>query len=1495
MTYSIDKLCAAVGNGDIKTIKKCLKAGININQKDTTNPHYVPLEWLTSTPSKSARKVLKVLLRNGANLLLDDGRVLLDLLKCKHSSILIEDILAWIKTNNEKKDKPLSDIKLTDREGIQYPILFFFIKYGNYKAVLALLEMLEVEKEYLDWKHENKTPIFWALDNRNTDLVFYFLEQGANPNATNDNNTSILQKLIRTLDSTSIDEFITNYKPNVAHKNDSVESCLHTAAREGDFETLDILLKNKSLDVNLQNVRGNTPLLIALGSLLSLQGELGFSEDSDSEMEPESEMEDDGICDPAFSREYKDHKMTIKKLLSVGVMVNVKNSESKTALDYVNELTHLKSLKRSILRHSKIESLAEDFKKIYDTIQKKSSEEAQLLDPVFNFIKLKYEHNADSTVDIKDAIGNMEGILKNLREKKYLRYDQVNIYEIVTALINDKSEFKLHIQARIENRNKKEVLTNNDFYYTFYDEKLYKLAKKGNKTIYQLMTTLVYEAIRHPWTDATCQLHHNLICKLNPEYAKFTLDDYVKKIREIEESEETYFGENLSENSDTDEEKAYQQLSHRKKSLSQSSSKTLFSRSQAGVLTVKNKDSKGKNSLTKRVDPFTLYNREERQHIYRDQLTDQVQRDLEKLNMLAITQSLDEETIKTINTTFYIAQYRGTSYRIDQGNQLNRILHRKSKEEKQPIFSRAVLETAGYSSFYDYYEKKLESKEKQNEINNTLLIVAEQLQDQLLQLASSGPVHVNLIGDTYEFDNALHALQDLYTKSYNKFHKYLKDFSSQFLKLSGNKGKPIPAFCFNTLEQTIAHSIGNAFNPFVSTSDIPEHAIRYAYNDKYYKDQKEIRLRPRWRKDGLCERPYSGKIYISLHDPLELYTKSHHVVSLNTQTKIRIDNQTVSERETSFFGYIPPGKVVSQHVAKFPSFHGKYKDIYFEKYGLTKELYKKFRQTIRTTKPHSKKRKQVVRLLTAHLVSYQEVCLIEEAQIAASNAGGTLIYRNEHGGFSLIPCQAKEISHTLDKKRKQAIEATNEQASKKRKLKKNGSHKSEGFLSTLLTDYNIIPAKEGTNSLICSMAVMLKVPVEDLNKFVIKINKPISNSKFFTRVKPQSVTEYFTHQHALVKLIADHYQTNIHIHNPEFTATLITVNSATSTKNEIHIYYAGGQKFAALCRKGDSLPAALPDNPNSQKIPSSTPPSASAEKSPEGDKEKKSSGVNGSLFKPPRKPAITPPSSKPRLKMGKFRGEDFYFSRIATSGKDSKGRSGSCGFNALKTTRDDVLKILNANIDNPSLRRSIGLQIDSDYQTSTLTLNSKFINEIKTHKDKYDALEQKRADTISRLKVICQQDISDFNLDIEISSNPDIGALIIAFTEIGKREKEIKELLDIQEIHLKEQNEFENILSSKNFVADYIKKNINGDWLGAHIAVAWAKLTNRTLRIWRHKDEKQNSNELLLYNGLYNISSTDQSPIDMLHTWGETHYERLQRQQSPELEQATGLAAMQLS
>jgi len=377
--------------------------------------------------------------------------------------------------------------------------------------------------------------------------------------------------------------------------------------------------------------------------------------------------------------------------------------------------------------------------------------------------------------------------------------------------------------------------------------------------------------------------------------------------------------------------------------------------------------------------------------IHHEKLGEHVKDDLALLNKAI--ESGERKLLKEIKTKFMVAQYRGIHYEKKQWNVFSRRKHRDLNEIGQALYSKSVVMSSGIKDFCAF----LLALEKDKEKTQALLQKnAERLEKQMLTLRASGPIAYN--GSYYL--SVLDLLQELYTGDYKEFHALLQgivDGKNEHIKFLEN-------------------SAFNKHNPFLSTGDTPQHALKYAYGLKAYggRDEEEklknerLLLKARWRASGKAERPYVGKVYVSLHPVQDHigYNKPNHIPTLFNAGRIKMGNVIVQEKEASFLGYLPKGKLIAQHKAKYPSFKQKYKKIYEHKYGIDKEFFSDIRKAFLKYGPHTSERKSLETLLGQYLCAYQEVRLVEEARIKAKEQGAVLVYKDSKGQFQLMPSSA---------------------------------------------------------------------------------------------------------------------------------------------------------------------------------------------------------------------------------------------------------------------------------------------------------------------------------------------------------------------------------------------------------------------------------------------------------------------------------------------------------
>jgi hypothetical protein len=500
--------------------------------------------------------------------------------------------------------------------------------------------------------------------------------------------------------------------------------------------------------------------------------------------------------------------------------------------------------------------------------------------------------------------------------------------------------------------------------------------------INKLITTLLYENNRHGWNAKSCQEIRMYIEFLNSNFIGCVRWDYSIHITQQETKNNTFYGSYLSDDSDSDEEQAFQKMPPMQKLHKTVAAKNYREHAQSRALYYQKKSgTHGWGDLKTIKHASTTFDLEKRIKIhygYKVNLN-KLNTDLEKLNSLLkknisiADAQADLQKKDPTFTLFFVAEYRGITYLTTKWNKPSRAAHRKDQEEiTREQYSASVLAASQLDFFRSYTAAKTKLKEHAETIHQQ----AELLREILLTLREPKTYSYN----GYTYSCLAYLLQNIYTQDYDGFHQLIKTHS------------------------VLKHLLLNEANPFFSMGDTPYHAEKYAYGIKPYKGHESFRLRPRWR-DGKAERPYSGMVYGSIH-PLTDFTQEGplHLISLNRAAEIKLDDELniIAERESCFPSYLSK-RVFCRHQAKYPSFKGAYKEIYFYKYGIDEDLYNKLKIKLQNAKPHTDEMKEFKKLLGEWLCSFHEVKLIDKARVEAERRGGVLIYRDINGGFCLTP------------------------------------------------------------------------------------------------------------------------------------------------------------------------------------------------------------------------------------------------------------------------------------------------------------------------------------------------------------------------------------------------------------------------------------------------------------------------------------------------------------
>lgn len=532
-----------------------------------------------------------------------------------------------------------------------------------------------------------------------------------------------------------------------------------------------------------------------------------------------------------------------------------------------------------------------------------------------------------------------------------------------------------------------------------------------------LLTTFLYKHKQRDKNPEECDAFWGALRLLEPSWASASVEKLEKSLFEYEQTSRTYFGEYLS-----DAEKGQDSDEEDKQHYDGASSKILQHRDHVEDILEKASPDKVLeviariNAMEASVDDDTEEERISKDiqgifaKIYGEMVSSSsssdVLHDLERVNHYA-SQGKLIEAIPQIITKFRVLQIRGIGYKLAGWTQTHRRQYRrrfkrlhKERDTMKDVgqYSSTVYEKAGirYGMERTKYERYRLDK------------WAELLKDGLKEVLAKPYSEDTKIKLGYRYETVNDFVQKDYTESYSKHREHLKDpkiFDPEMVRVVYNE------------------------SPFlISTGDFPLHPMRYAFGTKYYskesgiENDKKNRLRPRYgckkssgnsessaisAKDGVvvAERPHSGMAFITLH-PLDDYADkaSNHVPSMNWESRIALKSEIVYERETSFYAYIPRGRLIDLYFAKYPRiFSSEYHEMYRFKYGLTKELYVGFYEGFRKIVPHSIQGRLLQKLLGEYLSAFATAIIYKRAHIRCKDDGQVLLFRNNFGGFSFVP------------------------------------------------------------------------------------------------------------------------------------------------------------------------------------------------------------------------------------------------------------------------------------------------------------------------------------------------------------------------------------------------------------------------------------------------------------------------------------------------------------
>jgi len=644
-------------------------------------------------------------------------------------------------------------------------------------------------------------------------------------------------------------------------------------------------------------------------------------------------------------------------------------------------------------------------------------------------------------------------------------------------------------------------------------------------------------------------------------------------IYETEKMSGEYYGDELSDDSDEEEIKTFSNKPMRVQHALLESANKMMGYGQVDLLMQKNekkflnpRHSKSSSSKSSdQSDPTSIgcYDLTARAKIHYPiaAIPDDVTRDLEDLNRLINDERLNRETIKAIVTKFVVAQYRGIQYEISKWSLEDRRQNRITNESNLPVYSEAVYKKSEVriNPIGQYSPTDLERLER----------AASLLKHQIYCLEHTGVITSKLIMNqrknegNLNFYNGAEALQEFYTRRYY-------DHKAHLLKIFN--WKTSQTIIAKAIDVASLFSVGRD-NYCISTSDTPNHAIKYSSGIKSYGEEgKDTRLRPRWRSTGKPERPYSGKVLTYLLDPVSLVNlHTRHLISMHYKQRLFVEETTLPERETTIPVSLPPNICVSQIVLKYPDFSNGFSHYHIHEYGMTEAFYNMFHQYLfenSTSGAHGIMRKDGKFLLGEHLGAYYEACLIEDARIIAQNQDAWLIYRDKSGEFSMA---LPRIQPVTSGKRKIAADEERAEQQRQKEIRQQ-SNQLEG-LEKIMSEYSVLP---GLN-LYYVISKLCQLSEEEMNTANNASDRNTVEAKHMGALVEHAPERtgivLKVYLDAIAFLIAVSRLKNIDflLHSFIFTES-VSIGDKTNTSTHYDLIYLGGDGFHGLISKQNIQP-----------------------------------------------------------------------------------------------------------------------------------------------------------------------------------------------------------------------------------------------------------------------------------------------------------------------------------
>lgn len=154
-------------------------------------------------------------------------------------------------------------------------------------------------------------------------------------------------------------------------------------------------------------------------------------------------------------------------------------------------------------------------------------------------------------------------------------------------------------------------------------------------------------------------------------------------------------------------------------------------------------------------------------------------------------------------------------------------------------------------------------------------------------------------------------------------------------------------------------------------------------------------LDPEYDEEGKPRHPYLGRIYVILINAFEIeeLDPCFVIYEYTNNSNSRFDYMKVCDREVAFPGAVPARYVVFSKVFCVPSFEGKYKSYYKQKYGINEDHFQKIREQFKAD------RIGTVESIIKNMIKYTKQTLNEHIDQECISNGIQKVYKGLNGEF----------------------------------------------------------------------------------------------------------------------------------------------------------------------------------------------------------------------------------------------------------------------------------------------------------------------------------------------------------------------------------------------------------------------------------------------------------------------------------------------------------------